>query len=165
MSPDAPPTEIARSHDRMRGLIEADPVVLLEIAAAIAGEGEGAWPAERVTEIAAEHAQRLAEADKGRTKTALETMLMGRDVDEALEWLRATQILPVLFPELAATIDLVQETGRQHKDVWAHTKQVVRQTVRRPLVRVHRKRNALVVHRFQRHTDERSHSRHGERAA
>src|SRR5688572_4503226 len=129
MAPDAP-----RS-DRMRDLIEADPVVLLEIAAAIAGEGAGAWPAERVTEIAAEHAQRLAEADKGRTKAAIETMLMGRDVDEALEWLRATQILPVLFPELAATIDLVQETGRQHKDVWAHTKQVVRQTVRRPLVR------------------------------
>ena len=46
-----------------------------------------------------------------------------------------TGILPVLFPELAATVDLVQETGRQHKDVWAHTKQVVRQTVRRPLVR------------------------------
>jgi poly(A) polymerase len=41
----------------------------------------------------------------------------------------------VLFPELEATVDLVQEPGRQHKDVWAHTKQVVRQTVRRPLVR------------------------------
>src|SRR5688572_18794345 len=129
MAPDAP-----RS-DRMRDLIEADPVVLLEIAAAIAGEGAGAWPAERVTEIAAEHAQRLAEADKGRTKAAIETMLMGRDVDEALEWLRATGILGVLFPELEATVDLVQETGRQHKDVWAHTKQVVRQAVRRPLVR------------------------------
>jgi poly(A) polymerase len=44
-------------------------------------------------------------------------------------------VLSVLFPELAATIDLVQEEGRQHKDVWAHTKQVVRQTVSRPLVR------------------------------
>ena len=44
-------------------------------------------------------------------------------------------ILRVLFPELEATVDLVQEPGRQHKDVWAHTKQVVKQTVRRPLVR------------------------------
>ena len=64
--------------DRVRGLVEADPVVLLEIAAAIAGEGEGSWPAEGVTEMAAEHAQRLAEADKGRMRAALETMLMGR---------------------------------------------------------------------------------------
>jgi poly(A) polymerase len=120
--------------DRMRGLVEADPIVLLEIAGVIANE-EGRWPTDRVTEIGAENAARLADADKGRMRAAIELMLMGREVDTALEWLRVTQILPVLFPELAATIDLTQETGRQHKDVWAHTKQVVRQTVRRPLVR------------------------------
>ena len=60
---------------------------------------------------------------------------MGRDVDEALEWLQQTGALDVLFPELQATVDLVQEGGRQHKDVWAHTKQVVKQAVRRPDVR------------------------------
>ena len=97
----------------MRALVEADPVVLLEIAGAIAS-GEGSWPAERINELAIENAQRLATADKRRMRAAIETMLMGRDVDEALEWLRATQILPVLFPELAATVELVQETGRQH---------------------------------------------------
>ena len=120
--------------DRVRGLVEADPIVLLEIAAAIAVEA-GHWPPEPVTQLASEHTARLAEADKGRLRSAIEQMLMGRDVDAALEWLRATGALQVLFPELAATIDLVQETGRQHKDVWAHTKQVVRQTVARPLVR------------------------------
>jgi len=121
---------------RMRGLVEADPVVLLEIAAAIAVDA-GRWPADTVTALGAEHARRLAEAgtDKARLRAAVEQMLLGRDVDAALEWLRETGILAVLFPELAATIDLVQETGRQHKDVWAHTKQVVRQAVRRPLVR------------------------------
>jgi poly(A) polymerase len=129
MPPDSPQS------DRLGGLIEADPVVILEIAAAIANEGEGKWPADRVTDIAGDHAPALADADKARMRAALETMLMGRDVDQALEWLRVTRILPVLFPELAATVDLVQETGRQHKDVWDHTKQVVRQTVRRPLVR------------------------------
>ena len=121
--------------DRIRGLVEADPVVMLEIAGAIANEGEGRWPNDRVTELSAEQAARLADADKGRVRAAIEQMLMGRDVDAALEWLRAARVLPVLFPELAATVDLVQEGGRQHKDVWAHTKQVVRQTVRRPLVR------------------------------
>ncbi len=123
-----------QTSDRMRGLVEADPIVLIEVAGVIANEA-GHWPTDRLTELGAEHGARLAAADKGRMRAALEAMLMGRDVDTALEWLRVTQILPVLFPELAATIDLTQEPGRQHKDVWDHTKQVVRQTVRRPLVR------------------------------
>ena len=119
---------------RVRGLVEADPVVLLEIAGAIAVD-EGRWPPDHITDIGAEHAPCLAQADPVRLRSAMEQVLMGRDVDAALEWLRSTAILPVMFPELSATVDLVQETGRQHKDVWAHTKQVVRQTVRRPLVR------------------------------
>ncbi|HEU0031021.1 MAG TPA: HD domain-containing protein [Kofleriaceae bacterium] len=119
--------------ERMRGLVEADPVLVLELAGAIAHDGR--VPHDRVTQLAAEHAQRLADADKARLRAAVEQMLMGVHVDLALEWLHATHVLPVLFPELEATVDLVQEPGRQHKDVWAHTKQVVRQTVRRPLVR------------------------------
>jgi poly(A) polymerase len=120
--------------DRVRSLVEADPVVMLEIAGAIANE-QGKWPHEQVTELVAEQHARIADADKARTRAAIESMLMGRDVDAALEWLHVTGILRLLFPELHATVDLVQETGRQHKDVWAHTKQVVRQAVRRPLVR------------------------------
>jgi poly(A) polymerase len=119
---------------RLRGLVEGDPVVLLEVAGAIAADA-GRWPPDAVTKLAAEHALRLAEADKARLRAAAEQMLLGRDVDVALEWLHETGILGVLFPELEATVDLVQESGRQHKDVWAHTKQVVRQAVRRPLVR------------------------------
>ena len=117
----------------MRGLVEADPVVLVEIAAAIADSGR--TPPDAFLDVARAHAARLAEADKARVRQAMEQMLMGRDVDVALEWLHLAGILRVLFPELEATVDLVQETGRQHKDVWAHTKQVVRQTVSRPLVR------------------------------
>lgn len=123
-----------RVADRMRGLVEADPVVLLEIAGAISADA-GRWPAVTVTDLAAEHAPRLLDADKARLRAAMEQTLLGHDVDAALEWLHETRILSLLFPELEATVDLVQETGRQHKDVWAHTKQVVRQTVRRPLVR------------------------------
>src|SRR5262245_55019268 len=119
--------------DRVRGLVETDPIVLVEIAGAIATEGR--WPPDGITALGAEHPPRLADADKARLRIALEQMLMGRDVDQALEWLHETRILALLFPELEATVDLVQETGRQHKDVWAHTKQVVRQAARRPLVR------------------------------
>src|ERR1044071_1029015 len=119
--------------DRLRPLVEADPVVVLEIAGAISDSGR--LPPDNVTGLAAEHASRLAEADKARLRAAVEHLLMGRDVDAALQWLHDTRVLALLFPELAATVDLVQESGRMHKDVWAHTKQVVRQTVARPLVR------------------------------
>jgi poly(A) polymerase len=119
--------------DRLRPLVEADPVVLLEIAGAIADSGR--VPPDNVTELAAEHASRLADADKGRLRAAVEHALLGRDVDAALQWLHDTRVMALLFPELAATVDLAQESGRMHKDVWAHTKQVVRQTVGRPLVR------------------------------
>ena len=118
---------------RVRSLVEADPVVLVEIAGAIGDSGR--FPPDAVTEVAAEHAVRLADADKARLRGAVEQAIMGRDVDAALEWMHRAGILRVLFPELEATVDLVQEPGRQHKDVWAHTKQVVRQTVSRPLVR------------------------------
>jgi poly(A) polymerase len=119
--------------DRVRGLVEADPVVLVEIAGAIATEGR--TPPDAITRVAQDHAVRLADADKPRLRVAMEQALMGREVDAALERLYQAGILRVLFPELEATVDLVQETGRQHKNVWAHTKQVVKQTVRRPLVR------------------------------
>ncbi|MBC8068833.1 MAG: HD domain-containing protein, partial [Deltaproteobacteria bacterium] len=130
-SPSTGDTKVA---DRLRPLVEADPIVLLEIAGAISNDG-GRVPPDSVTALAAEHSVRLDEADKPRLRAAVEHTLMGRDVDLALEWLHETRILALLFPELEATVDLVQEEGRQHKDVWAHTKQVVRQTVTRPLVR------------------------------
>jgi len=123
-----------RVADRLRPLVEADVVVVLEIAGAISNDG-GRVPPDTITELAVEHAARLADADKARLRVAVEHVLMGRDVDAALEWLHEVGVMALLFPEVAATVDLVQETGRQHKDVWAHTKQVVRQTVSRPLVR------------------------------
>lgn len=119
---------------RIRALAEADPVVLIEIGAAIANGG-GNLPDDSVTAAAAELAPTLETASKERIKAALEELLMGRDVDLALEWLMQSGLLEALFPELVATVNLVQEPGRQHKDVWAHTKQVVKQTVRRPMVR------------------------------
>jgi poly(A) polymerase len=61
--------------------------------------------------------------------------LVGRDADVALEWLHAIGAMTAIFPEVAATVDLAQEAGRMHKDVWAHTKQVVKQAVPRPAVR------------------------------
>jgi poly(A) polymerase len=122
-----------KAADRIRGLVEADPIVLVEIAGAIANEGR--IPPDAITDVARAHSVRLADADHKRLRDAMEQAIMGRDVDLALEWMHQAGILRTLVPELEATVDLVQEAGRQHKDVWAHTKQVVKQTVRRPLVR------------------------------
>jgi poly(A) polymerase len=119
---------------KIRALGDADAAVYLEVAAAISNNG-GRWPAESVTQAAADSANRVVAVDKMRARNVLEDMVMGRDVDYALEWLNETGVLRGLFPELTATINLLQENDRQHKDVWAHTKQVVKQTVRRPLVR------------------------------
>jgi poly(A) polymerase len=118
---------------RVRAWSEASPILLLDIATAIA-EG-GAAPADAVTDAAREVAEQLRTAPPAEVRSALEPMLLGHDVDVALEWLLQAGLLGILFPELLATVDLVQESGRQHKDVWAHTKQVVKQAVRRPLVR------------------------------
>jgi poly(A) polymerase len=118
---------------RMRAFFQADPVALLDVAAAIAAGGR--TPVEAVTRAAYDARQLVAAADRARLRASIEEMLLGRDVDVALEWLRETGLLAVLFPELAATVDLVQEAGRMHKDVWDHTKLVVKQAVRRPLVR------------------------------
>ena len=62
-------------------------------------------------------------------------MLLGRGVHVALQWLHDCGLLAVWLPELEATVDFSQEAGRKHKDVWEHTKQVVRQSVPRPAVR------------------------------
>ncbi|HVV86450.1 MAG TPA: HD domain-containing protein [Kofleriaceae bacterium] len=118
---------------RIHAWAEANPVLLLDIAGAIGVDGE--LPPEAVTAAAADTAAAIAGAGPVEVRQALEGALLGRHVDVALEWMRATGMLAILFPELEATVHLVQETGRQHKDVWNHTRQVVKQSVRRPLVR------------------------------
>ena len=133
------PTAILRMPDtsdtrsRIQAWAEANPVLLLDIAAAIALTGE--VPCDAVTAAAADTSAAIVRAAPEEVRVAVEASLMARDVDIALEWIRATGLLAILFPELEATVHLVQETGRQHKDVWSHTRQVVKQAVRRPLVR------------------------------
>jgi poly(A) polymerase len=119
---------------RVRAYVQDDPVAVLRIATAIA-ETRGQWPADCVTRACREEVALLDEADPAAVVDELGRMLLGRDVDEALQWLHAIGAVALLLPELAATVDLAQEAGRRHKDVWEHTKTVVKQSVRRPAVR------------------------------
>jgi poly(A) polymerase len=119
---------------RVRAYVQDDPVAVLRIATAIA-ENSGQWPADCVTRACREEVALLEDAEPGAVVDELGRMLLGRDVDEALQWLHAIGAVALLLPELAATVDLAQEAGRRHKDVWEHTKTVVKQAVRRPAVR------------------------------
>jgi poly(A) polymerase len=78
---------------------------------------------------------RVRELDPALVYAVLTRAFIGRHPDRALQWMRDTGVLVELLPELDATVEFSQEGGRRHKDVWEHTKQVVWQSVPRPVVR------------------------------
>lgn len=86
-------------------------------------------------------AQVAAAADKARgiaptrVYALLTPGLCGRHPHTMMQWLRDTGLLARLIPELEATVTFAQEGERRHKDVWEHTKTVVRQAVPRSGVR------------------------------
>ncbi len=124
----------AENAAELRAQLAADPRVILRVATAIS-HGAGQWPHEEITRACREEVPRLAGAEMTSVRDELEQTLMGRDVDEALQWLHEVGVMRLLLPEVEATVDLQQEAGRRHKDVWEHTKTVVKQAVRRPAVR------------------------------
>src|SRR5262249_47071716 len=68
-------------------------------------------------------------------QASFSTLPPRREVPAALQFLHDVGLLTIWLPELEATVNFSQEAGRRHKDVWEHTKQVVRQSVPRPHVR------------------------------
>lgn len=109
------------------------PEALLEVARLVATEGV---PPERaVTDVARSVATGLQSLAPEKARAGLQAVIMAPHLEVGLQWLHDGGILVVLLPELDATVDFSQEAGRRHKDVWEHTKQVVRQTVPQPLVR------------------------------
>jgi poly(A) polymerase len=111
------------------------PESLLEIAAAVSQTSDGQPPPDALTAAARDVAARAASIPAAKVRAGLQAVIMGRSLDVALQWLHESGVLAVLLPELEATVDFSQEAGRRHKDVWEHTKQVVRQSVPKPMVR------------------------------
>lgn len=62
----------------------------------------------------------------GLTRKEWDALLIARDVDQRLETLQRKGVLLEAFPILQAMVGF---GGRGHKDLWAHTKQVVKQTI------------------------------------
>jgi poly(A) polymerase len=95
----------------------------------------GQDPSSALTSAAIEECALVRSCAPGEAFEELSEMLVHRDVHLALQWLHKVGVLAIWLPELEATVDFSQEAGRKHKDVWEHTKQVVRQAVPRPAVR------------------------------
>jgi len=110
-----------------------EPVWMLREARRCSVEERPAAP--EVTTRAREQCKAVKSLTAAVVREELEQLLLGRGVHLALQWLHDTGILAIWLPELEATVDFSQEAGRRHKDVWEHTKQVVRQSVPRPHVR------------------------------
>ncbi len=69
-----------------------------------------------------------------RIRLAVERVLLGRDPEAGLDALLEIGALDALLPEVKALVGFGDGEWR-HKDVWKHTKQVVRQAVPRTEVR------------------------------
>lgn len=95
----------------------------------------GTMPEASLTRQIAAHAERVLEIPPPTLYELLTPPLCDKHPHTALQWLRDAGVLIHILPELDATHDFSQEGGRRHKDVWDHTKTVVRQAVPRPIVR------------------------------
>jgi poly(A) polymerase len=110
-----------------------EPALPLTIARLAAQEGR--TPAVEVTAAAAAVAAEVARASPAEKCEELTALLLSESAPVGLEWLRETGILKRILPEIDATVNLSQEAGRRHKDVWEHTKQVVAQSPSRAPLR------------------------------
>jgi poly(A) polymerase len=72
--------------------------------------------------------------DAKRVRGYLDRVVMGEDPEAGLDALLESRALEMLFPEVQAMVGFGDGEWR-HKDVWKHTKQVVRQAVPRLEVR------------------------------
>lgn len=82
-----------------------------------------------------EHAGLVLRADRDLLREALTRLLVGRRPMGALQVLATSGLLALVLPEVASLIDFHKSSRHHHKDVWHHTRLVVRQAVPRPTVR------------------------------
>ena len=103
----------------------------LELAAVAAERGR---LVQMVTPVAPEDLRAALSLDPKRVRSMLDRVVMGEDPELGLDALLDAGALRVIFPEVHAMVGFGDGEWR-HKDVWKHTKQVVRQAVPRLEVR------------------------------
>ena len=89
---------------------------------------------QRVELVTAADIQALMRVDAKRARGVLDRVMMGEDPELGLDTLLEAGVLRVVFPEVHAMVGFGDGEWR-HKDVWKHTKLVVKQSVPRLEVR------------------------------
>ena len=100
-------------------------------AAEVSERGEAASPKDAPPRPTPAELRELSLAD---FRAHVDRVLLGRHVEPGLDALEALGVLDAWMPEVAALVGFGDGEWR-HKDVWKHTKQVVRQSVPRIAVR------------------------------
>jgi poly(A) polymerase len=118
---------------RLQSFLSETPLGLLRLARDVGRDGHEPSPA--LTRAAGELVSELHKVPAQSIIESMTEVLLQRNADQALQWLQEIGFIAEFFPELEATRHLRQEPGRHHKDVWEHTKLVVKQAVPRPTVR------------------------------
>ncbi|MEZ4432113.1 MAG: HD domain-containing protein [bacterium] len=88
-----------------------------------------------LVERLAEHAHHVFRADRHELRAALTRLLVSRRAAGMLALLARSGVLAYVLPEAAALVDFHRSSRHHHKDVWNHTRVVVRQAVPRPVIR------------------------------
>lgn len=109
---------------------DALPVELPALASELASPIDDA-----LVERLAEHAHLVFRADRHALRAALTRLLVGRRASGMLAVLDRSGVLAYVLPEAAALVDFHKSSRHHHKDVWNHTRIVVRQAVPRPVIR------------------------------
>ena len=95
-------------------------------AAALAAEGRAST--ESLPAVDGEDFVAAAKLDAKAVRERLDRVVMGEDPEQGLDELLQAGALAAIFPEVHAMVGFGDGEWR-HKDVWKHTKQVVRQSV------------------------------------
>jgi len=81
------------------------------------------------------HADNVLSAPRAALRDALTQTLVGHRPAASLQLLLRAGYLHFLLPELVALVDFHKSSRYHHKDVWAHTIQVVKQAIPSPIIR------------------------------
>src|SRR5262245_22955350 len=126
MPPNAPTPETSSDPGGIDRAMDA-----LELAAVAAEKGR---LVQMVQPLPIENIRAALSAHATTVRGKLDRVVMGDDPELGLDVLLDSGVLSVVFPEVHAMVGFGDGEWR-HKDVWKHTKQVVRQAVPRLEVR------------------------------
>jgi poly(A) polymerase len=105
-----------------------DPLRLLRAARFVSQLGYSVVPSLKKT--AKEMAFLINAVSRERWKMEMDKLLMGNDVHKGLDYLRDSNLLTFIMPELTLLKGFNQTDEYHHKDVWEHTKRALKASVR-----------------------------------